>query len=72
MCDLNPLTRSVLASPDAVSSTKILLMKMFIVVSAGCLDAFPTAQIIIVGIAVLAVCYIHLQSVSISLAPSLP
>lgn len=64
MSDLNPLTRSVLASPDAVSSTKILLMKMFIVMAAGCLDSFPTIQVVIVTLAVVAVCLIHLQDVS--------
>ncbi|WIA14496.1 hypothetical protein OEZ85_003018 [Tetradesmus obliquus] len=61
MSDLNPLTRSVLASPDAVSSTKILLMKMFIVMAAGCLDSFPTIQVVTVTLAVVAVCLIHLQ-----------
>jgi hypothetical protein len=66
MCDLNPLTRNVLASPDAVSSTKILLMKMFIVMAAGCLDALPTVQMVIVALAVVGVCHIHLKSVSIS------
>jgi hypothetical protein len=64
MCDLNPMTRSVLASPDAVSSTKVLLMKMFIVIAAGCLDSFPTAQVVIVALAVIAVFLIHLQDVS--------
>ncbi|WIA34671.1 hypothetical protein OEZ86_012986 [Tetradesmus obliquus] len=61
MSDLNPLTRSVLASPDAVSSTKILLTKMFIVMAAGCLDSFPTIQVVIVTLAVVAVCLIYLQ-----------
>jgi hypothetical protein len=47
MCDLNPLTRSVLATADAGTSFKLLALKMILVVVCGCLDAFPTVQVVI-------------------------
>lgn len=47
MCDLNPLTRSVLASADAATSFKLLALKMVLVVICSCLDAFGPAQVVI-------------------------
>eukprot|EP00882_Tetradesmus_deserticola_P020305 GHRQ01021921.1.p1 GENE.GHRQ01021921.1~~GHRQ01021921.1.p1 ORF type:complete len:136 (+),score=19.46 GHRQ01021921.1:184-591(+) len=47
MCDLNPLTRSVLASADAATSFKILALKMVLVLICACLDTFSHVQVII-------------------------
>eukprot|EP00882_Tetradesmus_deserticola_P028131 GHRQ01031317.1.p1 GENE.GHRQ01031317.1~~GHRQ01031317.1.p1 ORF type:complete len:239 (+),score=34.33 GHRQ01031317.1:684-1400(+) len=47
MCDLNPLTRSALASADPATSFKLLALKMILVVVCAFLDAFPYAQVLI-------------------------
>jgi hypothetical protein len=64
MCDLNPLTRSVLASADAATSYKLLALKMVLVIVCSCLDAFGPVQVVIGLVCVAGVSTFLLSDVS--------
>jgi hypothetical protein len=46
MCDLNPLTRNVLASSNSELSFQLLALKLVVVIVGACLDSYHGVQII--------------------------
>jgi hypothetical protein len=63
MCDQNPLTRSLLARSDTVTTIKVTCFKMLLVIASAVLD-LPTAQIVIMMFAVLCIFQCYIQAVS--------
>lgn len=62
-CELNPLSRSPLASVDAVSSIKILLLKLVYVLVSTALDRVGSAQVVLMLIAMTGVVFYTLEAV---------
>jgi hypothetical protein len=52
MCDLNPLTRNVLASSNSELSFQLLALKLVVVVVGACLDSYFNLQKIIMLLAI--------------------
>ncbi|WIA34679.1 hypothetical protein OEZ86_012993 [Tetradesmus obliquus] len=61
MCDQNPLTRSLLARSDTVTTLKVTCFKMLLVIASAVLDDLPTAQLVIMMFAALGIfhCYMN-------------
>jgi hypothetical protein len=64
MCDQNPLTRSLLARSDTVTTIKVTCFKMLLVIASAVLDDLPTAQIVIMMFAALGIFQCYMQAVS--------
>eukprot|EP00878_Enallax_costatus_P046257 GHUV01056020.1.p1 GENE.GHUV01056020.1~~GHUV01056020.1.p1 ORF type:complete len:102 (-),score=26.55 GHUV01056020.1:151-456(-) len=63
ICDMNPMTRSILASSDAITTFKILIMKMAVVLLASSLDDFHRAQIVLILMLIYGALYFYLVEV---------
>lgn len=64
MCDQNPLTRSLLARSDTVTTLKVTCFKMLLVIASAVLDDLPTAQLVIMMFAALGIFHCYMNAVS--------
>jgi hypothetical protein len=64
MCDLNPLTRNILASANSELSFELLALKMVVVIVGACLDSYFTVQTIIIVLAITAATALLIREVS--------
>jgi hypothetical protein len=64
MCDLNPLTRNVLASANSELSFQLLALKMAVVLIGSFLDSYFNLQKIIMLLAIAAATALLIQEVS--------
>jgi hypothetical protein len=63
-CDLNPLSKTLLASPQPIVSFKVLLCKMVCVLVSAILDGLPDVQIIVILLCVALATYYLVLAVS--------
>lgn len=64
-CDRNPLTRNLLASADANTTIKILVLKLVCVLVSTALDRMGTIQVVLMLISMYGVVYYTLDGVSV-------
>lgn len=61
--DINPMTRSILASSDAITTFKILILKIAIVLLASSLGDFHRPQIVLMLMLICGSLYFHIVEV---------